>query len=395
MMKWNRYLKIIPLAVAALLFLNNPAMAEKVTSYNHLYAMLVTEGASQKDEIRDIIEEAQKQAIINQKRFKKVTFGNPLEVQFLNSYYISISFQATLFTTSLPQEAIFTLLFVRKGSDNLMYQDEYLLWIGRKDLAAYSKLDKKGMCQHFQELTGKDVCVEAIQTAKSAAPSVPRHSHRMTDIHLGIIKDANIDQSIARTNWVQSELRGKADVGHTHKEFSTLNKAGKSAGNAEVASLQVQVAQLEQTVAQLKSLLNGVSRKGNDITFKSVNVHIVNGTGKTDGPVNGLGNLIVGYNEANDRGAPIPRKGSHNVVVGSKNGYASYGGLVVGLSNTASGRYSSVSGGSGNIAKGDSSTVSGGHLNVSKGNFSSVSGGLNRTASENNSWRGGEQSSTQ
>ncbi|NQT19224.1 MAG: hypothetical protein HQ592_05930, partial [Planctomycetes bacterium] len=54
---------------------------------------------------------------------------------------------------------------------------------------------------------------------------------------------------------------------------------------------------LEARIASLEALLAGVSRAGSDITFSAVNVQIVNGTGSTDGAVNGVGNLIVGYNE--------------------------------------------------------------------------------------------------
>src|SRR5512139_2533371 len=58
--------------------------------------------------------------------------------------------------------------------------------------------------------------------------------------------------------------------------------------------------QLEMRIAQLEALLANVTRgtvQGQDtIRFSDVNVQIVNGSGVTDGPVNGRGNLIVGYN---------------------------------------------------------------------------------------------------
>ena len=50
-----------------------------------------------------------------------------------------------------------------------------------------------------------------------------------------------------------------------------------------------------------------------------VNVHVRDGSGGTDGAVNGLGNLIVGYNE--DSGDT--RSGSHNLVVGQGRGSSS------------------------------------------------------------------------
>jgi hypothetical protein len=69
--------------------------------------------------------------------------------------------------------------------------------------------------------------------------------------------------------------------------------------NALIASLQSQITTLQNTVAQLSALnttLQGVTRSGDDITFSGVNVRIVSGSGTTSGTVNGLGNLIVGYN---------------------------------------------------------------------------------------------------
>ena len=74
--------------------------------------------------------------------------------------------------------------------------------------------------------------------------------------------------------------------------------------------------------------------------FSGVNVQIVNGLGATNGneanptsltpdgtSVNGLGNLIVGYNEGDDT---MFRTGSHNVIVGFQQSYSSFSGLVLG-----------------------------------------------------------------
>jgi hypothetical protein len=44
--------------------------------------------------------------------------------------------------------------------------------------------------------------------------------------------------------------------------------------------------------------------------------------------VNGLGNLIIGYNEL--RGSGDDRTGSHNLVLGSRNNHSSYAGIVGG-----------------------------------------------------------------
>lgn len=108
------------------------------------------------------------------------------------------------------------------------------------------------------------------------------------------------------------------------------------------------------------------------IRFTGVNVQIVDGSGNTWDEVNGRGNLIIGYNE---RSGPDRRTGSHNLVIGPKHTYSSYGGLVAGHNNNVTGSYSSVTGGEDNIASGHDSSVTGGFGNTARGTHSSVTGG--------------------
>ena len=113
----------------------------------------------------------------------------------------------------------------------------------------------------------------------------------------------------------------------------------------------------------------------NEVVITGANLRIVNGLGSTF-TTNGVGNLIVGYNElVNDRRRPDVRTGSHNVVVGSFNNFSSFGGLVVGETNEISGQFASVSGGFRNSASGANASVSGGFLNTASSDVSSVSGG--------------------
>ena len=98
---------------------------------------------------------------------------------------------------------------------------------------------------------------------------------------------------------------------------------------AQIAELQTLVAGLTSRVAALEAKLAHVSVSGNDIVISGANLYVNDGSGSTDGPVNGLGNVVIGYNEL--RGAGDDRSGSHNLVVGSRNNYSSYGGLVGGL----------------------------------------------------------------
>ena len=164
---------------------------------------------------------------------------------------------------------------------------------------------------------------------------------------------------------------------------------GSRQTTAYTASLETRVATLESEVAALKALLLNITRTGNDIHFNGVNVHVNNGTGTTNGTVNGLGNLIVGYNET--RASGNVRTGSHNFIVGLQNNYSSYGGIVAGMTNTVSGVFASVTGGSGNIASGGYSSVSGGGANTASGAASSISGGtLNDAGGDWSSVSGGE-----
>ena len=142
---------------------------------------------------------------------------------------------------------------------------------------------------------------------------------------------------------------------------------------------------LEAKIEALEALLANVSRgtdpsTGQDtITFTNMNVQIVSGSGTTDAEPTGTGNLIIGYNELREAGDD--RTGSHMLVIGKENNYSSYGGMVVGHGNAASGLYSSVSGGAFNTASGHNTSVSGGQYNTASEESAAVSGGYYNTAS--------------
>jgi hypothetical protein len=130
-----------------------------------------------------------------------------------------------------------------------------------------------------------------------------------------------------------------------------------------------------------------IEDSGATVRFTGVNVQIVSGSGATDGAVNGMGNLIVGYNEP--RGGGNTRTGSHNVVVGTQNNFSRFGGIVVGKFNEIGGDYASVLAGNQNTASNRYSSVSGGENNVASGTASSVSGGNAVTQSANDGWAAG------
>lgn len=117
-----------------------------------------------------------------------------------------------------------------------------------------------------------------------------------------------------------------------------------------------------------------------DIVISGANVYIQSGSGATNddvgaGPCNpcvGKGNLIIGYDE--DGGSPLPRTGSHNLVIGRLHSYTGFAGLVAGFSNTIGGDSATVTGGTFNNAR-DRGSVAGGTVNNAT-NGGAVGGGV-------------------
>lgn len=164
----------------------------------------------------------------------------------------------------------------------------------------------------------------------------------------------------------------------------TLIGANASAKD-DSEKLKGRVEALEAQVAELQYLLGHFTRDGSVVTIEDAdvvidggNLHVRNGDGATD-TTNGLGNIIIGYNEL--RGASDDRSGSHMLVLGDQNSYSSYGGIVAGFYSTTSGAYASITGGWNNTASGPWASVTGGQSNTASGERSSVTGGSGNTAS--------------
>ena len=128
------------------------------------------------------------------------------------------------------------------------------------------------------------------------------------------------------------------------------------------------------------------------LDISGINVRIHNGLGATNGypadpdstdpkltATNGLGNLIVGYNEPGNPDGD-DRTGSHNFVFGHGNSFSSFGGLVGPRDSTISAAFASVSGGGLNRASAVGASVSGGRGNLARERYSSVSAGKDNLA---------------
>jgi hypothetical protein len=148
---------------------------------------------------------------------------------------------------------------------------------------------------------------------------------------------------------------------------------------AQVVSLQTQVSTLTTEVGSLQSLLVGVSRTGTDnntLRLSGMNLQLVSGAGGTTATPNGLGNMIIGYNEN-----PGSQTGSANLVLGTHQTFTSYGGIVAGYDDTISAPFTSISGGYGNIANSEYASVSGGSDNTASGSAAAITGGSGGLAS--------------
>jgi hypothetical protein len=221
------------------------------------------------------------------------------------------------------------------------------------------------------------------------------------------------------TNLVSFTANTPAKAGEVNGNFTAV-KTAVDDNDARIGALITRVAALEAqltNVTALNAYLSLQTVNGHPtVRVTAANFQVVNGKGNTDS-VDGLGNLIVGYDELRPEGpadscskflgdaAPTKdsceasggtwakdhKSGSHNLVVGSRHNYPSYGGAVFGTNNFIGDAYANVTGGQNNIAVGPLSNISGGNSNFALGLSSSVSGGyLNLAAGESSSVAGGE-----
>ncbi|MBV1911970.1 MAG: hypothetical protein KUG78_21955 [Kangiellaceae bacterium] len=203
---------------------------------------------------------------------------------------------------------------------------------------------------------------------------------------------------------------------------SSLNALTASISELETSntSLQAEVDALTaDSVVGLATVLTvGTDNQGNAAAiFSGVNLHINNGEGAVDNgdpfTINGLGNLVIGYDEQTSiRGASCSlgihptqeicennneiwsethKSGSHNIVLGPYHNYSRYAGLITGKANVVAGDYSIV-GGISNTANNQFTTVIGGEGNTVQGLAGSAFGGaFNSVYGDKNSTLGGTE----
>ena len=199
----------------------------------------------------------------------------------------------------------------------------------------------------------------------------------------GTVTVANADGSCALPLAIAKTLVEQSQLDAANARIAALEtKVG--ALKSELGSLDTEVGSLKTKLSKVSYNASGLNGKPT-LQISGANLQLVDGSGTTDGTVNGLGNLFIGYDEDGRE-----QTGSHNLVLGIRQAFTSYGGLLAGAQNTISGAFASVSGGIGNVATGELSSISGGETNASSGLVSSVSGGeLNKASGSGSSVSGG------
>ncbi|HWR98872.1 MAG TPA: hypothetical protein VN317_10665, partial [Candidatus Methanoperedens sp.] len=230
--------------------------------------------------------------------------------------------------------------------------------------------------------------VTAAQTG--AAPA--SHPHAAGDVASGTLPFASLPTGTGADEVaVGNHAHGAAYYGKAHVDALEARLAALETANA---ALESRLAALEAANTAVAAVLEHVSHTEaggiHTVVVSGANLQVVDGSGDTDGAVNGMGNLIIGYNAL--RGGGDERGGSHNLIAGDRNNYSSFGGLVAGQLNSIANSYATVSGGALNTASGPHASVSGGAANTASGPFAAVSGGGSNTASGANAAVSGGES---
>ena len=209
----------------------------------------------------------------------------------------------------------------------------------------------------------------------------------------------------------------RATAADFNANFNNLRVAIEAA-NRRNAELVSRIRDLEASLVTLRQL-NGVLTVENvndvrTVRLTGVNFQVVNGLNRTES-VNGAGNILIGYDEPSTfeftaplcssararNGALITteaecltaggvfgtqhKSGSHNLVLGTQNGYSSFAGIVAGRLNYSNEMYGSVLGGADNRASGRFSAILTAQGSTVRGNNAAILGGIGGQANGSHS----------
>lgn len=180
-------------------------------------------------------------------------------------------------------------------------------------------------------------------------------------------------------------------------------RADLDAVTQRIEELEVALADREARIEELEAKTAPMEVEGDAVRLVGVNLYIQNGEGDTMARRNGVGNLIVGY----DEGPESDKLGSHNIIVGPDHTYSGLANIVSGRGNVVvdesvilgasfsdASNQSVVIGGHNNDG-GAGSVVIGGHLNEGSADGSVIIAGKgNLTLGSYSAVLGGEDGRT-
>jgi len=181
------------------------------------------------------------------------------------------------------------------------------------------------------------------------------------------------DNTMTRTWWSILSIAGCLVVGMGHIGEAQTDRQRIQALERDVAALKKVVGQY---AAFIKVFIDDSGRPL--VEIRGANLRIVNGAGNTE-TANGLGNLIVGYNEVRPPDETgnrnTVRTGSHNIIAGRSINYEGVASIAVGDQHNLHGPFTAAIAGSSHTAQHYGDAVFGGQGNVAAGGFAAVCGG--------------------
>ena len=237
-----------------------------------------------------------------------------------------------------------------------------------------------------------------------------------------VAADVNANFDAAATSVTDNQAQITDLIAQITTLTANLNTLTAAVSELETSNINLQaevdVLKADSVVGLATVLTVGTDNQGNTAAvFSGVNLHINNGAGAVNNgdpfTINGLGNLVVGYDEPisirgascslgiyvnqticennNEVWSETHKSGSHNIILGPYHNYSRYSGLITGKTNIVAGDYSMV-GGISNTANNQFASVIGGEGNTVNGLAGSAFGGaFNSVFGETNSTLGGTE----
>lgn len=222
--------------------------------------------------------------------------------------------------------------------------------------------------------------VEASVTAQGSRVGAVEMSVSGLDTRVTTVEGSVTSQG-SRLGAVETSVAGFAGLGTRVSDVETSVAAlgtQVSSVQSSTSTFGADIAAVQARATALETKTMNMTADADNVYFTGVNLHVRNGTGTTTGAVNGKGNLIVGYDAA--RSTDSDKSGSHNLVLGDRNNYTSYGGLVGGDDNTISASYAMVLAADGATASGSRSVVVTGYQGEATNTTAVVIGGYSNKA---------------